>query len=63
MMSQLEIIYLSLFLDQYGWELEEVNKFENMVKEEGKIHIIPKINFEENLLFISLFVKVILFLI
>jgi len=49
MMGELEIIYLSLFLDQYGWEIEESEDLEDKSN---------KIEFEENLLFISIFVKV-----
>jgi hypothetical protein len=61
MMSELEIIYLSLFLDEFGWEILEIHQiFNKSLNENVKINW-QKIEYEENLLFIAIFVKVIRF--
>ena len=61
MMNELEIIYLSLFLDEFGWEIQEIHQiFNKSLNENVKINW-QKIEYEENLLFIAIFVKVIKF--
>lgn len=58
LMSELEIIYLSLFLDKLGWAIQDLNQSENRTKEENSSCSSQEIDFEENLLFISFAVKV-----
>ena len=57
MMSELEIVYLSLFLEQYGWDFNDIKK---SISKMGKSENFPvyEISLDENLLCIAIFVKV-----
>lgn len=58
MMTELEIVYFSLFIERYGWGIEDIQDYNKKLQEENINFHAQDISFEENLLFIAIFVKV-----